>query len=40
MPFATTWRDVEIIILSEASQTEERHHMTPSHVESEKKLYK
>ena len=37
MPFAATWMDLEIIILSEASQTEERHRMTPSHMESEKK---
>ena len=28
MPFAATWMDLEIIILSEASQTEEKYHMT------------
>ena len=30
MPFAATWRDLEIIIVSEVSQTEkDKHHMIP-----------
>ena len=37
MPSATTWMDLEIIILSEVSRTgKEKHHMIPLHVESEK----
>ena len=28
MPFAATWMDLEIIILSEASQIEEKYRMT------------
>ena len=28
MPFATTWMDLEIIILSEVSQTEKDKHIT------------
>ena len=37
MPFATTWMDVEIITLSEVSQTEkDKCHMISFHVESKK----
>ena len=28
VPFATIWMDLKIVILSEISQTEEKHHMT------------
>ena len=28
MPFAAMWMDLEIAILSEVSQTEEKYHMT------------
>ena len=27
MPFATTWMDLEIIIISEVNQTEDKYHM-------------
>ena len=38
MPFAVTWMDLEIIILSEVSQTEkEKYHMI-SHVQNLKKM--
>ena len=40
MPFAATWMDLEIIIVSEAGQTKkEKYHMYHLHVES-KKSYK
>ena len=28
MPLAATWKDLESVILSEVSQTEEKYHMT------------
>ena len=28
VPFATIWMDLEIVLLSEISQTEEKYHMT------------
>ena len=28
MPFAATWMDLEIALVSEVSQTEEKYHMT------------
>ena len=37
MPFAATWMDLEIVILSEVSQTEKDKHMT-LYVESKKRL--
>ena len=38
MPFAKTWMDLEIVKLSEVSQTEkEKYHMTSLNVESKKK---
>ena len=41
MPFAATWMDLEIIILSEASQTEkDKYHMTSLICEINKKTYK
>ena len=37
MPFAGTWMDLEIIILSEVSQTEKnKYHMISLNVESQK----
>ena len=39
MPFAATWMDLEIIILSEASQTEKDKYMI-SHIRNLKKWYK
>ena len=37
MPFATTWMDLESVILSEVSQTEkEKYHIHPLYVESKK----
>ena len=37
MPFAATWMDLGIVLLSEASQTEkEKHCMTSLYVESKK----
>ena len=39
MPFAATWRDPEIIILSEVSQTErDKYHMISLYVESKKRM--
>ena len=41
MPFAPTWMDLEIIILSKVSQTEkDKYHMILLFEESKKKLYK
>ena len=41
MPLATTWMDLEIIILSEVSQTEkDKYHMILLYKESKKKWYK
>ena len=38
MPFAATWMDLEIIILSEVSQTEkDKYHMIYLYVESKKR---
>ena len=36
-PFAVTWMDPEVVILSEVSQTEEKYCMNPLYVESKKK---
>ena len=39
MPFAATWMDLEIIILSELSQTEiDKYHRISLYVESKKKI--
>ena len=40
MPFAAIWMDLEIIILSEVSQTEKDKYLMVSYVESNRKLYK
>ena len=40
MPFVAIWMDLESVIWSEVSQTEEKYHMTSLIVESKKKLYK
>ena len=42
MPFVATWMDLEIVILSEVSQTKEEEYCMASiiYVESKKKLYK
>ena len=40
MPFAATWGDLEIIILSEISQTEKDKYQVISHVKFNKKWYK
>ena len=37
MPFAATWMDLEIIILSEVSQTKKDKYRICLHVESKKK---
>ena len=38
MPFAATWMDVEIVTLSEISQTEkEKEHNVATHVKSKKR---
>ena len=36
-PFAATWMDIESVLLSEVSQTEEKYCMTSLYVESKKK---
>ena len=39
MPFAATWMDLEIIILSELSQTEiDKYHRISLYVETKKKI--
>ena len=39
MPFATTWMDLEIVILNEVSQTEkDKYHMISLIVESRKMI--
>ena len=41
MPSAATWMDLEIVILSEVSQTEkDKYHFISLYVESKKKWYK
>ena len=40
MPFAVTWMDLEIVILSEVSQTEEKYVWHPLYEEYKKKWYK
>ena len=40
IPFAVTWMDLESVILSEVSQTEENSIWHPLYVESKKKWYK
>ena len=40
MAFAATWMDLEIIVLSEISQTEEDKYHMISHMQNFKKLYK
>ena len=41
MPFAARWMDLEILIVSEISQTEkDKYHKVPIHVKSKKKWYK
>ena len=40
MSFAATYMDLEIVTLSEVSQTEEKYHMTSLHVESKNKWNK
>ena len=41
MPFAATWMDLDVVILSEVSQIEkEKYHMTSLYVESRSELYK
>ena len=37
MPFAATWMDLEMVILNEVSQTEEKYYMHPLLMESKKK---
>ena len=40
MSFAATYMDLEIVTLSEVSQTEEKYHVTSLHVESKDKWNK